>query len=161
MWKWRRWSLAYTASVFIRSFWKPLESTKDFTCSCKFGSSDSRFPSENKQFSLKPQCYSNVKLYYLVPYLPQGNVNAVKLNFIAGLRSALSWRMQGSYALQLPSSGTPKRGILYIQANSGGMVSIWEGYISDRGGTVVKVLCCKSEGRWFDPSWCHRNFSLT
>jgi len=26
---------------------------------------------------------------------------------------------------------------------------------------VVKVLCYKSEGRWFDPSWCHWNFSLT
>ena len=25
----------------------------------------------------------------------------------------------------------------------------------DRRGTVVKVLCYKSEGRWFDPSWCH------
>ena len=24
----------------------------------------------------------------------------------------------------------------------------------DRDGTVVKVLCYKSEGRWFDPSWC-------
>jgi len=31
----------------------------------------------------------------------------------------------------------------------------------DRGGTVVKVLCYKSEGRWFDSSWCHWNFSLT
>ena len=31
----------------------------------------------------------------------------------------------------------------------------------DRDGTVVKVLCYKSEGRWFDPSWCHWNFSLT
>ena len=31
----------------------------------------------------------------------------------------------------------------------------------DRGGTVVEVLCYKSEGRWFDPSWCHWNFSLT
>ena len=31
----------------------------------------------------------------------------------------------------------------------------------DRGGTVVNVLCYKSEGRWFDPSWCHWNFSLT
>ena len=27
-------------------------------------------------------------------------------------------------------------------------------------GTVVKVLCYKSEGRWLDPSWCHWNFSL-
>ena len=24
----------------------------------------------------------------------------------------------------------------------------------DRGNTVVKVLCYKSEGRWFDRSWC-------
>jgi len=31
----------------------------------------------------------------------------------------------------------------------------------DRGGTVVKVLCYKSEGRWFDPDWCYWNFSLT
>ena len=30
----------------------------------------------------------------------------------------------------------------------------------DRGGTVVKALCYKSEGRWFDPRWCHWNFSL-
>jgi len=30
-----------------------------------------------------------------------------------------------------------------------------------RGGTVIKVLCYKSEGRLFDPSWCHWNFSLT
>ena len=30
-----------------------------------------------------------------------------------------------------------------------------------RGSTVVKVLCYKSEGRWFDPSWCHWNFSMT
>ena len=24
----------------------------------------------------------------------------------------------------------------------------------DRGSTVVKALCYKSEDRWFDPSWC-------
>jgi hypothetical protein len=30
-----------------------------------------------------------------------------------------------------------------------------------RGGTVVKALCYKSEGRWFDSRWCHWNFSLT
>jgi len=24
----------------------------------------------------------------------------------------------------------------------------------DHGSTVVKVLCYKSEGRFFDPSWC-------
>jgi hypothetical protein len=31
----------------------------------------------------------------------------------------------------------------------------------DRGGTVVKVLCYKTKGRWFDSRWCHWNFSLT
>jgi len=25
--------------------------------------------------------------------------------------------------------------------------------IGDRGSTVVKVLCYKSEGHWFDPRW--------
>jgi len=28
----------------------------------------------------------------------------------------------------------------------------------DRGSTVDKVLCYKSEGRWFDPSWCQLIF---
>ena len=27
-------------------------------------------------------------------------------------------------------------------------------YEVDRGGTVVKVLCYKLDGRGFDPSWC-------
>ena len=30
--------------------------------------------------------------------------------------------------------------------------------IGERGGAVVKVLCYKSEGRWFDSRWCHWNF---
>jgi len=34
-------------------------------------------------------------------------------------------------------------------------------YINYRGSTVVKALCYKLEGRWFDPSWCYWNFSLT
>jgi hypothetical protein len=32
--------------------------------------------------------------------------------------------------------------------------------IGDRGSTVVKVLRYKSEGRWFDPRWCHRIFDI-
>jgi len=32
--------------------------------------------------------------------------------------------------------------------------------LGDHSGTVVKVLCYKSEGRWFDLSWCHWNFLL-
>jgi len=31
----------------------------------------------------------------------------------------------------------------------------------DRGSTVVKVLCHKSEGRWFDSRWCHWNLLVT
>ena len=27
-------------------------------------------------------------------------------------------------------------------------------FAGDRGGTVVKVLCYKSECHWFGPSWC-------
>ena len=34
-------------------------------------------------------------------------------------------------------------------------------YKGDRGVTVVKALCYKPEGRWFDSRWCHWNFSLT
>ena len=32
-------------------------------------------------------------------------------------------------------------------------------YKGNRGGTVVKVLCYKSEGLWLDPSWCLWKFS--
>ena len=32
--------------------------------------------------------------------------------------------------------------------------------IGDRGSTVVKVLCYKSEGRWFDLSWCPSDCSM-
>ena len=32
--------------------------------------------------------------------------------------------------------------------------------VADRGSTVAKVLRYKSEGRWFDPRWCHWNFPL-
>ena len=31
----------------------------------------------------------------------------------------------------------------------------------DHGSTVVKVMCYKSEGRWFDYRRCHWNFSST
>ena len=35
-------------------------------------------------------------------------------------------------------------------------------HCGDRGSTVVKVLCYKSEGHYlFDSRWCHWNFSLT
>ena len=45
--------------------------------------------------------------------------------------------------------------------SSFGIISPYFFEDGDRGGTVVKVLCYKSEDHWFDPSWCHWNFSLT
>jgi hypothetical protein len=30
-----------------------------------------------------------------------------------------------------------------------------------RGSSVVKALCYKSGGRWYDARWCHWNFSVT
>jgi hypothetical protein len=36
-----------------------------------------------------------------------------------------------------------------------------EGRGGDRGSTVIKLLYYKPGGRWFEPSWCHWNFSLT
>jgi len=35
------------------------------------------------------------------------------------------------------------------------------GILGDHGDIVVKVLCYKLEGHWFDPSCYHWNFSLT
>jgi len=45
--------------------------------------------------------------------------------------------------------------------NSDNLIKKASTQLGDRGGTVVKVLRYKSEGRWFDASWCHWNFSLT
>ena len=36
------------------------------------------------------------------------------------------------------------------------LISVW-----DSSSAVVKFLCYKTEGRWFDSRWCHWNFSLT
>ena len=52
--------------------------------------------------------------------------------------------------------------LLDFVANSSEIINILSVpfYAGGRGGTVIKVLYYKSEGRWFDPSWCHWNFSL-
>ena len=42
-------------------------------------------------------------------------------------------------------------GFRSINLNFVQLVAVREG---DRGRTVAKVLCYKSEGRWYDPSWC-------
>ena len=37
------------------------------------------------------------------------------------------------------------------------LYEVYDKGVGDRGGTAVKALCYKSEGR----RWCHWNFSLT
>jgi hypothetical protein len=72
------------------------------------------------------------------------------------------------YSLSVPDSSTcrlhfvyPNATFLTLRVFSFGIVtSLWS-ETGDRGGTVVKVLCYKSEGRWFDTRWCQWNFSLT
>ena len=34
------------------------------------------------------------------------------------------------------------------------LLLLYSMYLRLSGSTVIKVLCYKSEGRWFDPSWC-------
>ena len=53
-------------------------------------------------------------------------------------------------AVDVPSVSEPKGDILRNPKINVDII----GQIGDRGGTVVKVLCYKSEGRWFGPSWC-------
>jgi len=52
-------------------------------------------------------------------------------------------------AVHRPRSGN----IIFLPGN------IYEN--GDRGGTVVKVLCYKLEGHWFNSSWCQWDFLLT
>ena len=57
----------------------------------------------------------------------------------------------------------------FIGAKKNSIKAVWTAQIfgqvyfriANCGRTVVKVLCYKSEGRWFDSKWCHWNFSLT
>ena len=70
----------------------------------------------------------------------------------SGLNTILAWWNYLQYSIET-----------YMYENTGRCyfmsgIHSWNG---DRGGTVVKVLCYKSEGLWFNSKWCHWNFSLT
>jgi len=55
-----------------------------------------------------------------------------------------------TYDINDPYVNNPTKETLRVTKSLGG-----------RSGTVVKVLCYKSEGRYFDRRRCHWNFSLT
>ena len=54
----------------------------------------------------------------------------------------------------------PGRGVDHPPLSSAESKDIVELHLY-RGSTVVKVLCYKSDGCWFDPSCCQWNFSVT
>jgi hypothetical protein len=49
----------------------------------------------------------------------------------------------------------------FVESHTHFILLIFTLWGCDSGGSVVKILCYKSEGRWFDPRWCHWIFPLT
>ena len=91
-------------------------------------------------------------------------------NFIYSKGKAVPLPAEGgpesSRKLSFPDFMTKYRMVVRFSALSTGRLYPQEIFlllisVGDRGGTVVKVLCHKSEDRWFDPSWWHWNFLLT
>ena len=78
---------------------------------------------------------------------------------MAGLTAALTTEFSTPFCYQWPLM-TERPGILK-SASCGKFSELLCSYPGDRGGTVVKALCYKPEGRWFDSRWCHWNFSFT
>ena len=69
----------------------------------------------------------------------------------------LNCAMMMQHCMQIRHSFTFESPVITIWGTA---VAQWLRW-GDRGGTVVKVLCYKSECRWFDSRWCRWNFSLT
>ena len=59
------------------------------------------------------------------------------------------------YVLKLKKNNSGGKGLMmYTTTVSLSNIYGTGSVLGDRGSTVVNVLCYKSEGRWFDPSWC-------
>ena len=74
--------------------------------------------------------------------LPPPNVGSKAAAYTAVALSLLTWR-------------------IWWAASNASNFKVYYLLTGDRGSTVVKVLCNKSESSWFDPRWCHWKFSLT
>jgi len=72
----------------------------------------------------------------------------------------LPWvrRLVASLSPRRPGFGSQTACVLYKRrwhwTDRALNISVFPCHHVDRGSTVVKVLCYKSEGSWFDPSWC-------
>ena len=67
-----------------------------------------------------------------------------------GFQEAEDPRFQDIRHVKVVRLSALRNGRLYLPGNISGTHFCW----GNRGNTVVKVLCYKSEGRWFVPSWC-------
>jgi len=78
----------------------------------------------------------------------------VLTKYIAEFGSAFVIRERNEHETYVASTGVTKtdESNRHIKFLSFKVLYMWtEG---DRSSTVVKVLCYKLEGRWFDPNWC-------
>jgi len=73
-------------------------------------------------------------------------------------KQVLAWCLRGFVSENISQSKLEADSLLYVLHSLNNTSNFIYG---DRGGSVVKVLCYKSEGRWFDSRWCHWKFSLT
>ena len=63
--------------------------------------------------------------------------------------------------LYLPTRDTQIQGAgIWSSASKIFILDVCIHILGDRGSTVAKTLCYKSEGRWFEPSWCQCIFDL-
>jgi len=74
-------------------------------------------------------------------------LNSLTLKIRWAPNNASRWQMGFNWAF---------RGLMYRVIQEENAIFWWIIVsIGDRGSTVVKVLCYKSEGRWFDSRWWH------
>ena len=66
-------------------------------------------------------------------------------------RQSLVFALHISFSSRFIKNYTPRYGTYSICCQ-------YNNIAGDRGSTLVKVLCYKSEGRCFDPSWCQLIF---
>ena len=118
--------------------------------------------SNNKHWVLSRQCLGLYKILRMIlwPCIDQFPIQHSLRNMCANIcnfliiKSIRCNNFSNSFwkeTLHVSDSSCPSSGVFQCTHSNGG----------DRGGTVVKVLCYKSEGRWFDSRWCHWNFALT
>ena len=115
---------------------------------------DEKFNSVNKwasKFSYSDWHMYSVYPIILAPHYEAAKCTGSETSLITHVMRNAFWRLKTGGAIStFGAEKMPLLRLIQLTYRSG-----------DRGSAVVKVLCYKSEGRWFDSRWCHWNFSLT